>query len=311
MIDESSSTITSSLSDSKEDANGLISCSCSSKTTRYRFLASVYGFSKIQYYDYSDLSKLREDELNLGEDFYFYTNYYLGVSDGVGGWSSYGVDSSKVSRDIMNNCKYYASEEEKCLINSHNGTVLKPNEILTMAYDKELEYYNQLNIDKPLGSTTACVLHLDSLTCSLSYTNIGDSGFMILRKSEIENQQQTLFVAKDRSRIINGLGKAPYQLSFLPPRMIETKEYFHDSPSDAVTETNIITLKEEDIIIMGSDGLFDNIKTDYVAEYVNEIFPNGSIDDVPKLARELAEIARNQHRKIDDIVCLCAKVVKH
>ncbi|KAF0980821.1 hypothetical protein FDP41_013304 [Naegleria fowleri] len=280
-------------------------CTCK----KYRFNASVYGFSKSQYYDYSDdLLGLKEEDLNLGEDFYFYTNCTLGVSDGVGGWSSYGVDSSRVSKDIMNHCKYFAIEKEHFPNSEHSS--LTPLNILSKAYYKEVEVYENLKINQPLGSTTACVLHMDEMSAALSYANLGDSGFIVLRRSSSDNQQRIIFTAKDKCRIINGLGKAPYQLSFLPPSFIQTNNYFNDKPTDAMFEANIISLQEGDIVIMGSDGLFENIKMDYLVELVNDLFPPGKPhNDMKLLSEELANEARRRDCKQDDIVCLCANVV--
>ncbi|KAL9651516.1 hypothetical protein ABK040_001462 [Willaertia magna] len=323
---------------------------------RFSLQAGVYGCSKTQYYDPTFCQKLyQEHELTLGEDFYFYTNCFMGVSDGVGGWSSYyGVDSSRVSKDIMNLCKYFAEEEETksfgkndnyntsshssnectcCSLNKNNQRPslnscisLNTLHILTKAYEKELDDYQKLCLDQPLGSTTACVVQINERNGKLTYSNIGDSGFIVLRKEEVatteqkekafvQQQYKLLFVAKDKCHYISGLGKAPFQLSLLPQRLIETKNYFSDKPSDGIFEEECIQLLEGDLIIMGSDGLFDNIDAEYILEFMNDAFPPKSDLnlseklDMKEISRSLAELARNQYRKIDDVVCLCAQVV--
>lgn len=41
------------------------------------------------------------------EDAYFLTKKGLGVSDGVGGWNNYGIDSSLFSNALMQECKKF------------------------------------------------------------------------------------------------------------------------------------------------------------------------------------------------------------
>jgi len=101
-----------------------------------------------------------------------------------------------------------------------------PQDILTYAYENAKSIH---------GSSTACILMLDG--SSLLTNNIGDSGFMVIRDEKI------LFRFKEQLHSFN----YPYQLGTASANV----------PSDATNVT--LELREGDLIIVGSDGLFDNL----------------------------------------------------
>ena len=106
---------------------------------------------------------------------------------------------------------------------------------------------------------------------SILYTYcLGDSSFIVLRKREENNSLSTVYRSVEQQHSFN----CPFQLSNLPkPHVYEdliskglgslvsllkrTSKSMNDSPFDADTE--MIPLKTGDIIIAGSDGLFDNL----------------------------------------------------
>jgi len=101
-----------------------------------------------------------------------------------------------------------------------------PQDMITYAYERAKTIQ---------GSSTACVLVLDG--SSLLTNNIGDSGFMLIRDEKI------FFRFKEQLHSFN----YPYQLGTASANV----------PSDASNIT--LELKEGDIIVVGSDGLFDNL----------------------------------------------------
>lgn len=101
-----------------------------------------------------------------------------------------------------------------------------PSEMLAYAYEKAKVIQ---------GSSTACLIVLSGST--LQTLNIGDSGFMIIRDGKI------FYRFKEQLHSFN----YPYQLGTASTNV----------PSDASYVP--IEVKEGDIAIVGSDGLFDNL----------------------------------------------------
>jgi len=132
----------------------------------------------------------------------------------------------------------------------------EPLDILNYAYE---------NASAIQGSSTACIIVLKDL--QLQSVNIGDSGFMVIRSGK------TIFRSKEQLHSFN----FPYQLGTASINV----------PSDA----NKITLdvQQDDLVIMGSDGLFDNLWTNEILDIVNN---NCSCtkDNEMKRGETLAEI---------------------
>ena len=111
--------------------------------------------------------------------------------------------------------------------------------------------------------------------------NIGDSGFMVIRNNEI------LIQSAEHQHQFN----YPYQLGI----GIDGKPYGTDSPEDAQIYT--IELERGDIVVMATDGLFDNVWPKQIVSY----FEGTSIN--PKLnAKELATFAYQESQKDDNFV---------
>ncbi|EPY42099.1 protein phosphatase 2C [Angomonas deanei] len=174
-------------------------------------------------------------ELDCGDDSFFIANNYkvIGVSDGIGGWSDYGVNSSLFSNTLMENAKLFAEthREER-----------DPEVILQAAYDK-------VKRDKKVkaGSATACVATLrknEEGKHILDVANLGDSGAMVIR-----NRQQ-LYRVHEKVHDFN----APFQLSVLP-KALQGKA-FSDRVQDSIRESTEV--QEGDVVVLGTDGFFDN-----------------------------------------------------
>ncbi len=208
-----------------------------------------------------------------GEDALFTSDEInaLGVSDGVGSWYSRGVDPGIYARELMRLTEV-AIQAGK----------LDPVQALRQAYAA----------NKERGSATACVALLDD--GQLNSVNVGDSGFIILRVSQVIQSRQITIHSFN----------FPFQLGQGSP----------DQPEDGVVVG--IKLKPEDIIVMATDGLWDNLFEEQVAELVVEQ------SDMTKLAKNIAEEARfaatepgrktpwsDVGGKLDDITVVTALVV--
>jgi len=146
--------------------------------------------------------------------------------------------------------------------------------------------------NKEQGTATACVAILND--GQLNSVNVGDSGFIIIREGQVVQSRQITIHSFN----------FPFQLGKGSP----------DQPEDGVVAG--IKLKPEDIIVMATDGLWDNLFEEQVAELVVEK------SDMSKLAKNIAEEARfaatepgrktpwsDVGGKLDDITVVTALVV--
>ena len=146
--------------------------------------------------------------------------------------------------------------------------------------------------NKRLGTSTACVALLNE--DQLDSVNLGDSGFIIIRDGQVVQARQVT---------IHGFN-FPFQLGKEGP----------DRPEDGVVGR--FEIKLEDIIIMGTDGLWDNLFEDQVAELT---VWQSDMSDLAKNIGEEARLAATEPGrktpwsgvggKLDDISVIAARVV--
>ncbi|KAJ1671014.1 hypothetical protein EV182_007867, partial [Spiromyces aspiralis] len=122
-----------------------------------------------------------------------------------------------------------------------------PVDILRTAYEKTLEEFGELKLK---GSSTACIVLLRD--DELRVANLGDCGLTVVRQGDM------IFRTEEQQHSFN----YPYQLG--------TGEH-----SDKPTDAQIFRLKVRrgDIIIVGTDGLFDNLFDEDILEEVNRLLP--------------------------------------
>ncbi|KAF5728189.1 putative protein phosphatase 2c [Tripterygium wilfordii] len=165
----------------------------------------------------------KNNKLNpKGEDAHFICEHKntIGIADGVGGWARHAVDSGIYARELMSNCLVALDKEQIGAVN--------PKSVLQEAYSNT----------KAQGSSTACVLTLreDHI---LQAANVDDSGFMIFRDNKL------LF----RSPTMQHGFNHPYQLG----------NHVRSDRPECADVIEIGFLEPGDIIVAGTDGVFDNI----------------------------------------------------
>ena len=176
----------------------------------------------------------------------------------------------------------YARELMKLTEEAVSAGERDPKKILCEAYDG----------NKERGTSTACVALLDD--GQLNSVNVGDSGFIIIREGQMVQSRQITIHSFN----------FPFQLGQGSP----------DRPEDGLIDS--FELKPEDIIIMATDGLWDNLFEEQVAELVVKK------SDMSKLAKNIAEEARfaatkpgrktpwsDVGGKLDDISIIAARMV--
>jgi len=188
-----------------------------------------------------------------GEDAYFLSGDMkaIGVADGVGGWADIGVDPAEYSRRLMEGGKISA---EASTFNRD------PLRIMQDAYKHSMEVQ---------GSSTCCIITLEGLR--LNAANLGDSGFMVLRGTDI------VYRTKEQQHSFN----FPYQIGTGSA----------DKPEHS--QRILVEVQQGDLIIVGTDGLWDNLFDEDIIEVVSQSYSDpASIAQV--IARQAHLIANNK-----------------
>ncbi|CAN6301965.1 unnamed protein product [Urochloa humidicola] len=164
-----------------------------------------------------------------GEDAYFIAcDGWFGVADGVGQWSFEGINAGLYARELMDGCKKIVTETQ-------GAPGMRTEEVLAKAADEA----------RCPGSSTVLVAHFDGQV--LHASNIGDSGFLVIRNGEIYEKSK------------------PMTYGFNFPLQIEKG----DDPLKLV-QKYAINLQEGDAIVTATDGLFDNVYEEEVAGIVSK-----------------------------------------
>lgn len=209
--------------------------------TSPKFTAAKCGFAK----DLQNGPSTVLDQTVFGDDACFIASHrtadVVGVADGVGGWRTYGIDPSEFARGLMNICAD--------LVRGGQFRPHLPGQLLARAYQQL--HFESCERKGPVGSSTACVVVLDRLNNKVHTANLGDSGYLVVREGRVVQRSE------EQCHYFN----TPFQLS-LPPKHFDTQNYLRDSPESA--ETASFTVLEGDIILVATDGLFDNLPTDLI-----------------------------------------------
>nr|BCL66101.1 hypothetical protein [Volvox africanus] len=179
-----------------------------------------------------------------GEDAHFVSDVgggILGVADGVGGWQESGVNPADYSRTLMQLARAYLEGKDifQDLASSRQGVFVDPRGALEAAH---------MHTKVP-GSATACVLQLDQINGVLAAANLGDSGFIVIRDGR----------ELVRSKPLQHYFDCPLQFGAFP-------EFVEATDTADMADIYTITLRPGDIIVAGTDGLWDNC---YVAEIIS------------------------------------------
>ena len=167
-----------------------------------------------------------------GEDAASLSSNVIAVADGVGGWAESGIDPAIFSKRLCKNIDELVLQKELHYIEN-------PKELMM-----EAVYQN-----KETGSSTCVIATLDKHKPILTTCNLGDSGYLLLRKSGIDLIQ--IYKSKEQTHSFN----FPYQVGT-----------GGDDPSKG--EDNRHELQDRDIVILASDGLFDNLFNVKIIELV-------------------------------------------
>ena len=173
----------------------------------------------------------------------------FGVMDGVGGWADEGVDPAAYSNT-------FAEKSAAAVLMG----VDDPRAVIAEAHEHT----------RVVGSATACVAVLDgaplpseendpnaSSGARVRIGNLGDAGAMIARGAEV------VFSTPAQQHEFN----CPFQLGW--------REFYPESDAPEDAETFAVDCRPGDALIMGSDGLWDNVPPEEAAEVCAALIEEG------------------------------------
>ncbi len=223
-----------------------------------------------------------------GEDSYFYASnsngsFALGVADGVYEWKLSGIDAGTLCFDETLPLStapslYYCP----LAFRSPNIGVFSRQLVEFCRQAVELGTMDALSVlqfaakhlkrSGTLGSSVVSLGIVDLIQGRLQTATIGDSGYVLLGKTK-EN---------DGSHIIRY--RSPQQEhSFGCPYQLGHQEGA-DEPEDAMLAT--VPVYPGDVLVFGSDGLFDNVSDERIVDIVDDTLAKGGAPPATK-AREI------------------------
>lgn len=197
----------------------------------------------------------RDDKVSDGgDDAWFLTNSVfnaVGVADGVGSWRAKGINAGECARELMLACRDYYS--------FYPST--PPFQVLDYTIPRL----------KKSGSTTVLVAKLsdDSDRPLLEVSQIGDSDLVVFR------QNYVVFQTLPQQHRHN----QPFQVGPL-----ET-----DDASDA--QNYSVAVQTGDYIVLGTDGLWDNLYASQVAQILADAPPEVTPNTLASLIVSAAYVA--------------------
>ena len=183
-----------------------------------------------------------------GEDAYFYASnrngiFALGVADGVYEWRNTGIDAGEFSQQLMEFCR--------------QAVELGTTDVLRV-----LQFaVKHIRRAGTKGSTTVCLALVDTLQGRLAAANIGDSGFMLLGRG----------VGSHRG---DGSSRGQLQVRYRSPQQEHSfghpYQLGHHAGADSADDAMLSTMPmyPGDVLVMGSDGLFDNLHDEEIVQLV-------------------------------------------
>lgn len=183
-----------------------------------------------------------------GEDSYFYASnsngiFALGVADGVYEWRNMGIDAGLFSQQLVEFCRQ--------AVELGTTDVLR---VLQFAMKHVRRAGTQ-------GSSTACIVLIDTLQGRLAAANVGDSGFVLLGRGAGSHRG----AGSSRGQLQIRYRSPQQEHSFGHPYQLGHHDAA-DEPEDAMLTT--MPVYPGDVIVVGSDGLFDNLQDDEIVEIV-------------------------------------------
>lgn len=201
-----------------------------------------------------------EDAYKIVED-----NWMIVVADGVGGWNSKGVDPSLFS---------------KCLVKNVGRTFNSKRKTIFLELNVEEKIKNLLQ--KAINSTISIK---GSSTLSLFMINpnerkgysalIGDSLILMASLNDKTSDFYLSFISSEQNHGFN----IPYQVGL-------------DCDSACLSKVTVHEIKDKDIVIVATDGLWDNLSVKNILSLINQVKTTDGFVDTEILSQLLVKNAQ-------------------
>jgi protein phosphatase PTC7 len=201
----------------------------------------------------------------------------------------------------------------------NNCSMISPAELLAQSYER----VKDANV---IGSSTACVALFDSVHHQLHFSNIGDSGIIVLRhidsdvastlqrnrgtpRLERKSDLRIAFVSQQQLKSFNH----PFQMGWTGGNVVEKNSSFKQASDSCTSSVHIL---RGDIILMATDGLFDNVDIDDITkialqwEQDSGFIDNGGIGARNKrwaAGKSLTDVSAQEIPKLAEILCQKAR----
>jgi len=226
----------------------------------------------------------------------------LGVCDGVSQLEEFNMDPSLLPNELLRTCEELAMMQLMPDMAQTPGERYKgPISLLKEAYEETESY----------GSTTVLLAALDNSTRihgklhpMIAVLSIGDCELLMLRRTAGRHSELEAVFHTEMQRIDYNV-QTPLQLARVDERIDED---FDESIALEVIEkgsaVHCVSAYEGDILVLGSDGVFDNLFLDEIVEICNEVLiPLKTPEFTPmppsKLSQVCQSIVANSHAKSD------------
>lgn len=231
----------------------------------------------------------------------------IGIADGVSTVEDEGLDPSVLPVELLANCirEWKARRKNSLLFDAEVEDLLSTCDVEMYSYGFPLYVLTKASMQcKTYGSTT-CVIGI--LENDLLWTaNIGDSQLIVVRRTQTPPksypcvQEFSYSTCHDsRGRVPNHedyggyqivyrtvpqqhFFNCPYQLSRMPDTDCSVEAIIRRTAQTA--EVGSVQVQTGDIVILGTDGLFDNVFDDDLLELLNrKCWPHGEPDKPPSV----------------------------
>ena len=269
-------------------------------------VSAVSASSADKYFRYGATNIPHDDKIDKGgEDAWLAQSDLLIVADGVGGWADQGVDPGLFSKQLV--------VDLEALHDFHLHQ--EPGKRETIK--QELKDAVEVGVQQNMGTCTVVIVKFDDLNPSrLKAINLGDSGYLLLRPdgNGKEGKLKRIFRTKEQQHSFN----FPFQVGTHGDDPMKADDLSHD-------------IEDNDIIVVASDGVFDNLYDKDLAECVKLSMDQFTLTDPQevskcigdkaykygKMSNYLSPFAKNAHAmsvsypnrgKEDDVTVVVAQI---
>mmetsp|Transcript_7177 Transcript_7177/g.14945 ORF Transcript_7177/g.14945 Transcript_7177/m.14945 type:complete len:565 (+) Transcript_7177:155-1849(+) len=196
----------------------------------------------------------------------------LGVADGVSQIEDFGIDASLLPKELLKVCEELAIHQLIPGTVPGKDTYRGPIPLLRRAFEAT----------ESLGSLTCVLAIMDNSTRihgklhpMVAIITIGDCELLILRRTQ-GSMGQLQAVCHTEMQRIDGHAQTPLQLARVDARI--DPDFYEGITIEVIEKgsaVHCLSAYEGDIVVMGSDGVFDNLFLDEITDLANSVLQPG------------------------------------